>query len=336
MANEEHVALLLKSVAEWNGWRLKAGVKPDLREAKLRGANLRDADLHEAILDWANLREANLAWADLSGANLVGTNLSNAALDRADLRGAYLGATNLSGANFRGVQLSATVFAYMDLRNVNGLEQIYHTGPSSIGIDTIYRSEGDIPEVFLRGAGVPEPFIVQMKALVAAMDPIQFYSCFISYSHADKPFARALYDTLQGRGIRCWLDEKQLLPGDDLYEHIDRGIRVWDKFLVCCSEHSLRPDSWVDKEIVTALEKEDALTRARGEKVQALVPLNLDGYIFGNQWKSGYRAEIRRRMAADFRGWATDRAKFDGQVEALIRALRTDDSARESPPEPRL
>src|SRR5262245_15514287 len=45
---------------------------------------------------------------------------------------------------------------------------------------------------------VPQPFIVQMKALVAAMEPIQFYSCFISYSHDDKPFARALYDNPAG------------------------------------------------------------------------------------------------------------------------------------------
>jgi hypothetical protein len=29
----------------------------------------------------------------------------------------------------------------------------------------------------------------------------------------DKLFARRLHDTLQGRGIRCWLDEKQMLPG---------------------------------------------------------------------------------------------------------------------------
>jgi hypothetical protein len=219
---------------------------------------------------------------------------------------------------------------------VKGLNTIEHTRPSSIGIDILYRTGGTIPEVFLRGAGVPEPFIVHMKALVAAMEPVQFYSCFISYSHSDKPFARALHDTLQGRGIRCWLDEKQLLPGDDLYEHIDRGIRKWDKLLLCCSEHSLKPASWVDKEIVTALEKEDELTRERGAKVWALVPLDLDGYIFSDQWKSGYRAEIRRRLAADFTGWATDRAKFDGQVEALIRALRADDGARERPPEPRL
>jgi hypothetical protein len=73
-------------------------------------------------------------------------------------------------------------------------------------------------------------------------DPIQFYLCFISYNHTDKAFARRLYDALQGRGIRCWLDEKQLLPGDDIYDQVDRGIRLWDKVLLCCSKASLT--SW--------------------------------------------------------------------------------------------
>jgi TIR domain len=64
------------------------------------------------------------------------------------------------------------------------------------------------------------------------MEPIQFYSCFISYDHTDKSFASRVHDTLQGRGIRCWLDEKQMLPGDDIYEQVDRGIRLWDKILL--------------------------------------------------------------------------------------------------------
>src|SRR5271166_5846356 len=68
--------------------------------------------------------------------------------------------------------------------------------------------------------------------------PIEYYSCFISYAHEDKLFARRLHDALQGRGIRCWLDEKQILPGDDIYEQVDRGIRLWDKVLLCCSRHS--------------------------------------------------------------------------------------------------
>ena len=30
-----------------------------------------------------------------------------------------------------------------------------------------------------------------------------------------------------------------MLPGDDIYEQVERGIRLWDKVLLCCSRHSL-------------------------------------------------------------------------------------------------
>lgn len=76
------------------------------------------------------------------------------------------------------------------------------------------------------------------------------------------------------------------------------------------------------------------MTRQRGRKVHALIPLNLDGYLFGGEWKSGYRAEIRRRLAADFTGWQNDRAKFDAEMEKLMRALRADAGAREAAPKP--
>jgi hypothetical protein len=84
---------------------------------------------------------------------------------------------------------------------------------------------------------VPEDFITYMQSLV--VKPFDYYSCFISYSHADKSFATRLHDALQGQGIRCWLDEHQILPGDDLHEVIDRGIGLWDKGLLCASTASL-------------------------------------------------------------------------------------------------
>jgi hypothetical protein len=62
---------------------------------------------------------------------------------------------------------------------VRGLDTLEHNGPSTIGIDTLYSSQGNIPAVFLRGAGVPEDFITYIRSLVGR--PFAFYSCFISY-----------------------------------------------------------------------------------------------------------------------------------------------------------
>jgi hypothetical protein len=262
MANAEHLAQLQRGVEAWNQWRKENHGRPDLNGADLRGADLREANLSAADLRGADLREANLSAADLREADLSGANLgaadvldtdltfanlARASLSAADFTGTSLNFADLRGTNLRaacfrwttffstdltGASIGWTIFANVDLSTARGLKTIKHRGPSTLGIDTLYRSKGNIPEVFLRRAGVPNEMITYSKSLVGC--PFEFYSCFISYNHTDKAFARRLHDQLQWQGIRCWLDEHQMRPGDTIYDEIDRGIRLWDKVLLCC------------------------------------------------------------------------------------------------------
>lgn len=321
MADEKHLKRLKLGFEAWNHWRRSnAQIIPNLREADLRGAVLIGADLSGADLRRADLSQADLRFVDLRGANLREASLDWANLSSADLR----------GADLRDTEIGETTFAGNDLSTVRGLDTVLHHGPSTIGVDTLFKSQGHIPEIFLRGAGLPEVLITYLPSLTGRA--IEFYSCFISYSHAepDKAFARRLHDALQGRGIRCWLDEHQLLPGHDIFAEVGRGIRLWDKVLLCCSKASLT-SWWVDNEINAAFAKEQGLMKERGEKVLALIPLDLDGYLFGG-WENGKAEQVRSRLAADFKGWRRSAKKFDEQFERVVKALRTDGGREPAPP----
>ena len=92
MANSEHLEVLKRGVHVWNQWRDRnPDVRPDLRAAYLREAdleryNLQDADLRAAVLLGANLRDARLEGADLAFSDLRFVDVKGACLHDAKLR----------------------------------------------------------------------------------------------------------------------------------------------------------------------------------------------------------------------------------------------------------
>lgn len=288
-----------------------------LEETDLSGAKLNGADLSNANLSKANLFRADLIEANLSGANLQACDLRDADLTQAVLKGAALlgiifNGCNLSKANLELAKLNETTFGDNDLRDVIGLETITHLGPSVVGLNTLYRSEGRIPEHFLRGCGVPESFIVQLPALVTAVQPIQFYSCFISHSSKDTEFAQRLYRDLQARGVRCWIAPEAIGIGARFRPLIDEAIRVYDKLLVVLSKDSVR-SQWVSVEIETALEVE----RSHGKQV--LFPIRIDDEIM--RTPENLMALLRMtRHIGDFTGWR-DYADYQRSLSGLLRDL---------------
>jgi hypothetical protein len=115
MANEEQLALLLKGVDIWNGWRADY---PD-EEINLMGADLSGAKLTQANLSQVSLYNANLSHADLSHANLVGANLFNANLSGADLSFAKLAGGKLYNANLQDASLVGAELHGTNLTSAN-------------------------------------------------------------------------------------------------------------------------------------------------------------------------------------------------------------------------
>ena len=280
----------------------------NLFQVKFTGAELCGANFTRANLCRANLRHSNLSWATLIGSDLDQADLTESFLGRAIFTETVLSETNFTHAFFGETVLTAT-----DLSEAIGLETVEHGGPSSLGLDTLLVSNNKIPQIFLRGCGVPEIIIEYAASLTGKA--IEYYSCFISYSSKNQDFAERLYADLQNNAVRCWFAPEDIKIGDKFRIKIDEAIRVHDKLLLILSEISVNSD-WVEKEVETAFERE------RKEKRTMLFPIRLDDIV--NKIESGWPADVRRtRHIGDFSNWK-DHDVYQRALDRLLRDLKAE------------
>jgi len=95
---------------------------------------------------------------------------------------------------------------------------------------------------------------------------------FLCHASGDKPAVRDLYHRLRALGFDPWLDEEDLLPGQDWQLEIPQAVRTSDAVIVCLSTRAVTKRGYVQKEICYALDVADE----QPEGAIFLIPLRLE------------------------------------------------------------
>ncbi len=208
-----------------------------------------------------------------------------------------------------------TIFADVNLAKAKNLDACHYAAPCILDFRTLQQS-GSLPLVFLHGCGLPDLLIDYLPSLLN--QPIQFYSCFISYSSKDEDFAQRLHVDLQSKSVRCWFAPEDIKGGRKLHEQIGEAIRLHEKLLLVLSEHSINSE-WVKTEIAKARQREVR------EKRQVLFPIRLVDFETIQQWEcfdadtgKDSAKEIREFFIPDFSNWKN----HDAYQQAFDRLLQ--------------
>jgi TIR domain len=165
--------------------------------------------------------------------------------------------------------------------------------------------------VFLRGVGLPDNLIDYLPSLLN--QPIQFFSCFISFSSKDQKFADRLHADLQNKGVRCWFAPHDLPIGAKIIDAIDEAIRLRDKVLLILSRNAIESD-WVEDEVTKAFAEE------RTRKQLVLFPIRLDDVVM--ETTEAWAGKLRdNRNIGDFRRWK-DHDAYQKALERVLRDLK--------------
>lgn len=342
MDRDEAIALLKggeSGVQKWNS-RIDAGElipslagadfsEVDLRETFFNGADLREASFRSASLDTVYFWDADLTRADFTGAKLHEVDFHGASLRESNFREASLGCVYYVEADLANAIYGRSVFRAVLLGEATGLESVTHTDSNSIDVDTIIMARGRIPDGFLRGCGIPEPMITYLPSILGSMEPIQFHSCFISYSTKDQAFADRLHAKLVNKRLRVWYAPSDVQGGKKLHDQIDKAIRMYDKLLLVLSPNSLDSE-WVRTEIRKARRAEKRDGRRK------LFPIRLMSFDSLRDWEcfdadSGkdLGVELREYYIPDFTNWKK-RDAFNSEFEKLLRDLKSEESLRDA------
>lgn len=234
-------------------------------------------------------------------AHLGGYNFRDTSFEGADLANMVfydweLNRTILAGANLRKAHLTGTHLHYVDLSHADlaGADMAF----TIIGDTNLSRTKGlaDVVHRYPSSIDVDTIEATFRDLKLAARRPTLFSEWGIPSNKQE-----AVETFLLNSGTPYHLI--------NYYSQTESSMEYCSCFI--SYSHS-------DREFATLL------WNLHNQKVCSVIPLDLDGFIFGG-WKSGKASLIRSRYIADFTGWRVTSA-FEKQLSKLERALRIDRS----------
>jgi len=125
----------------------------------------------------------------------------------------------------------------------------------------------------------------------------QLLRVFLCHASADKTRVRELYHRLTKQEVAPWLDEENLLPGQDWEREIRKQVRTADAVVCCLSKDSITREGFVQREITYALDAADE----KPEGTIYLIPLRLEECVVPDrlsrwQWVDVFHAQGYSRL----------------------------------------
>lgn len=210
--------------------------------------------------------------------------------------------------------MGCSIFADVDLSTAKYLEDVVHYCPSTIGLDTIYRSKAAISSIFLKNSGVRLCLINQMASMLKDDDS---NSCKINYSTVDHRVAYKIYIDLQKHGVDCWLSGDGSVFKNKQKYIIERDFTLYSKNLFLLSGNSI-----LNKYIVSDMKivlKEENRRKKRGRKETMFLPVRLDRFNVPKEL-SWINKLCDKRLVCDFSDWKKHYCYQKG-IEKLLHVL---------------
>jgi hypothetical protein len=139
---------------------------------------------------------------------------------------------------------------------------------------------------------------------------------FLLYAHRDQRVVQRLYRRLIQDGVAAWMDQKNILPGQDWAHEIHRAIWKSDMVLVCLSRAFIKQGGFRHEELKIALARAARLPEGRVFLIPArLEECELPASLRRWQCVDLFQTGGYRRLMRVFELWTRDSRALEPEQE---------------------